>query len=454
MAVEDQRNSIAQRFFTVIAVFSLIAFAHAQGVETVLYDFNSSTDGGFPFSGVISDALGNLYGTSPGGGSSTACGNNGCGMVYELAPNGIGGWTQTILHSFTGSSDGVEPIGGLVMDSFGNIFGTTGGQNTTCTPAGTCGTVFKLAPNGDGTYTESTLYRFQGGGDGVNPEGALILDPRGNLYGSTVFGGVASCYGNVGCGTVFELHPNTDGSWTEKILHRFAGGRDGAFMDAGLTFDTNGNLYGVTTSGGGTGCTGSGCGTIFRLSKAQRWKEIVLYRFAGGSDGSIAEGGLAFDGVNSFYGVTLLGGDTNCVVSGEPLSGCGSVYQLSRTPTGWQKTALHYFTGGTDGISPQSSLTYDTSNVHLYGTTSSGGSAGCSGGDGCGIIFSLTPDVSGWIETVLYGFSGGADGATPWFSGVISDSAGNLVGTTSYGGNLMCAANPGLGCGTVFEWSF
>jgi hypothetical protein len=452
MSAKNQRSSTGQSLFTVIAVLSLVAFANAQGTEKALYTFTSGTDGGFPFSGVISDAAGNLYGTSPGGGTSGACGSNGCGMVYKLRPNGSGGWTQTILHSFTGGSDGVDPIGGLVMDSVGNIFGTTGGQNSTCTPIGTCGTVFKLTPNGDGTYTESTLYRFQGGADGENPEGSLILDTKGNLYGSTVFGGVPSCYANVGCGTVFQLHPNTDGSWTEKTLHRFVGGSDGAFMDAGLTFDTNGNLYGVTTDGGGRGCTGFGCGTVFRLSKTQGWKERVLYRFTGGSDGSIAEGGVTFDGVNSFYGVTLLGGDTTCVVPGEPLSGCGSVYQLTHSSTGWTKTVLHNFTGGSDGISPQSSLTLDNAG-NLYGVTGTGGSTGCSGGHGCGTIFSLTPGVSGWTESVLYGFSGGADGSTPWFSGVIRDSVGNLFGTTSYGGDLTCADNPGFGCGTVFEWS-
>ena len=434
----------------VVALFSLmLVSAGVQAQETVLYDFAAASDGGYPVAGLILDASGNLYGTTSGGGSSSACGSTGCGVVFELTPN-AGTWKQTVIHNFAGGSDGSNPQAALVMDAAGNLYGTTVGENTTCTPAGSCGTVFELTPNGTGGWTESVIYSFKGGTDGIAPNAALIIDSSGNLYGTTYFGGVSSCYANVGCGTVFQLHPDSGGGWTEKVLHRFVGGSDGAFLRGGLVFDHSGNLYGTTESGGSRGCFGNGCGTIFRLNRYNGWSELVLDRFTGGSDGNFLDGSLIFDGVSSFYGTTLGGGDTSCVIAGE-LPGCGTVFQLTHSTSGWTKTILHNFSGGIDGSTPLGGLTFD-SNGDLYGTTNQGGSTGCYGSYGCGTIFELSPSQTGWNESVVYVFSGGADGSNPQWVNLAIDSANNLYGTTQAGGNLTCP-NSGFGCGTVFQWS-
>lgn len=230
----------------------------ATGTEKVLYGFAGGTDGVRPYGGLIMDAQGHLYGTTIYGGSSSRCQYYGssCGTVFKLTPDG----TETVLYSFAGGSDGEIPDAGLVMDSQGNLYGTTsfGGGNPGCPSADGCGTVFKLTPNG----AETVLYRFAGGMDGEEPNATLVLDAEGNLYGMTTIGGGSGCYGNEGCGTVFKVSP----SGVETILHSFAGPpNDGAFPDTALVFDSQGNLYG-TTPQGGLGCGGYGCGTVFKVT--------------------------------------------------------------------------------------------------------------------------------------------------------------------------------------------
>jgi hypothetical protein len=235
----------------------------------MLYDFSAGGVAGFaPNPGLIFDRAGNLYGTTSGGGGSGGSCESGysysCGTVFELSPNGSGGWMATSVYGFQGGSDGFAPHSGLIFDQAGNLYGTTAQGGTEGEGSGT---VFELGPNGSGGWTETLLYRFQGGSDGWSPEAGLIFDRNGNLYGASFFGGGTACYGGSGCGTTFELSPNSGGVWTETLLHRFQGGNDGANPEAALILDQTGNLYGTTFHGGGTGCyNGYGCGVAFEVS--------------------------------------------------------------------------------------------------------------------------------------------------------------------------------------------
>lgn len=332
----------------------------AHGAETVLYSFGSTRkDGQFPIAPLMQDKSGNLYGTTEGGGSG--CGGI-CGTVFKLAADG----TETVLHSFgIAKNDGIYPYAGVVADHDGNIYGTTGyGGNVENCALG-CGTVFKLTPHGK----ESVLHAFTGGSDGVAPEAGLIADKTGHFFGTTAAGGGTGCNG-VGCGTIFRLA--ADGS--EAVLYAFRGGSDGAEPKASLIADAAGNHYGTTAAGGGSGCNGRGCGTVFRL--APDGTETVLYAFTGASDGSDPEGALAADESGNFYGTTSQGG----------ADGIGAVFRLAPDGT---DSVLHAFSGEGDGANPLAGLTKDGGNkLHLYGTTEyGGGAAACY--EGCGVVFEL-----------------------------------------------------------------
>ena len=267
-------------------VFKLARNADGSWTESVLHSFNGS-DGSVPAAGLIFDAAGNLYGTTEGGGSS------GGGTVFKLAPNQDGSWTESVLHSFN-HSDGHWPLAGLIFDGAGNLYGTTeqGGAHN-------LGTVFRLAPNADGSWTESVLHSFNGN-DGYVITAGLIFDGAGNLYGTTANGGSS------GHGTVFKLTPSADGSWTESVLHSF-NGNDGYVITAGLIFDGAGNLYG-TTEQGGSGCHPSGCGVVFKLAPNSdgSWTESVLHRF-GATPAEYPSAGLIFDGAGNLYGTAESG---------------------------------------------------------------------------------------------------------------------------------------------------
>jgi uncharacterized repeat protein (TIGR03803 family) len=345
-------------------VFELTPNQDGSWTESVPYSFTGGEDGANPFAGLIFDQAGNLYGTTHAGGAA------GSGTVFELTPNADGSWTESVLHSFTGS-DGAYPVGGVILDAAENLYGMTtdGGASGN-------GTVFKLTPNGDGSWTENVLHSFNGGSDGSYPDhGSLAFDASGNLYGATADGGKGSCgIWAPGCGTIFELTPNSDGTWTEQVLHRFSG-KDGANPEPTLIFDNLGNLYGTTLRGGTYGV-----GNVFELmpNGDGSWKEKVLHQFKGGSWGPWA--GVTFDQSGNLYGTTLEGGNLSSCNG----AGCGVVFKLTPKPTGgWRETVLHTFADH-PGAAPVASLIFDAAG-NLYGTTYGDGSKTF------GSVFEITP---------------------------------------------------------------
>ena len=395
--------AIAVALLAAGAVSPAIAGDHAY---KILYSFQNQAAGGYPYASLISDKAGNLYGTTFGGGGN-AC-EFGCGTVFKLTPDG----TETVLHTFTGGSDGSLPRGSLIMDKAGNLYGTTESGGSGGGDCG-CGTVFKLAPDG----TETILYSFKAGNDGYSPFGGVIADKAGNLYGTTLEGGNGG-----GSGIVFKLAP--DG--TETVLHAFSG-TDGSSPFAGLIADKAGNLYG-TTSGGGSGDVECGCGVVFKV--APNGAETVLYSFKSFDDGRTPFGGLMADKAGNLYGTTTVGGSgTACSI------GCGTVFKLAPDGT---ETILYAFKGGKDGAEPYGGVIEKSDS--LYGTTTYGGDIGCDEGFGCGTVFRI---ASGGVEKVLHAFpSGTQDGYGPYAS-LLAGKAGTLYGAAYSGGSGQL--------GTVFE---
>jgi uncharacterized repeat protein (TIGR03803 family) len=235
-----------------------------------------------------------------------------------------------------------------------------------------------VIPSG-GSGSENALYSFASGGDPKLPYAGLVFDKAGNLYGTTEFGGTKTQ------GTVFEITPNANGTWTESVIYDFTGGADGGQPYASLVFDAAGNLYGTTGFGGSTNCN-LGCGTVFELTLGSSgWTETALYTFTGGSDGRQPSSRILLDAAGNLYGTTLLGGNVGSVCS----AGCGTVFKLTPGSSGWTETVLYAFQGAADGASPYASLVFDPTG-NLYGTASAGGSSGD------GAIFKLTPGSSGW----------------------------------------------------------
>jgi uncharacterized repeat protein (TIGR03803 family) len=452
-----------------IATLILAVSALAQDSETVLHTFSGGHDGAVGGSHLVADSAGNLYGTAfAGGNQSTRCepytGLPGCGVVFELTRTGHGTWKETVLHTFTAGKDGGIPTGGVILDSAGNLYGTTlfGGDHkpVNCQASGSyppgCGVVFKLTPTEHGPWKETVLYTFTGGADGNEPWGNLTFDSSGNLYGSTSIGGNLSC-GSYGCGVIFKLTPGDGGPRTESVLYTFNGGTDGGFpYSAGLTFDSSGNLYGVTKFGGdlSVNCQGGpGCGVVYQLAPTPsgHWTETVLHSFTGGKDGGSPLFGVTLDASRNVYGTTIWGGDTNspnCLGGGGLPPGCGVVYELTQGT--WEETVLYTFSGGSDGAFGFAPVQFDSSG-NLYGEAAGGGNfvgSSCQSG-GCGVVFELTPaNQAPWTESVLYTFTGGTDGSGPE-SNLLFDASGNLYGVTENGGNdLGCG---GYGCGVVFE---
>jgi uncharacterized repeat protein (TIGR03803 family) len=338
-------------------------------------------------------------------------------LLGLLVAPGANAWTFIVLHTFTStSSDGAVPVAGVIMDKFGNLYGTTREGGTGTFP--NSGTVFKLDPSGN----ESVLHSFHGAPDGAQPFAGLIMDTAGNLYGTTLSGGTGTILDcGDGCGTVFKL----DLSGTETVLYSFKGSPDGSNPNAGLIMDAAGNLYGTTSTGGGA-CSPSGCGTVFKLDPSGT--ESVLYSFQDSPDGALPFAGLIMDAAGNLYGTTDSGGDQCSVLN----FGCGTVFKLDASGS---ESLLYSFQGPFDGAGPYAGLIMDTAS-NLYGTTVAGGSGGG------GTVFKLAPSGN---ESVHHSFSWAPDGALP-FAGLIMDAAGNLYGTAAEGGS-----SAGNCCGTVFK---
>ncbi len=371
--------------------------------EKVLYAFHG-TDGCGPTS-VIVGPDGALYGTTVAAGASTCAGDVDSGAVFQLTLGSDGKWSETVLHYFTGS-DGWGPDGPLVADKAGNLYGTTtyGGPNG-CSGLG-CGVAFELERGSNGKWTFSVLHQFfQVAGDGAQPYAGMIFDSKGNLYGTTSHGGnTSACEG--GCGVVFELSPAGKGKWKETVLHTFQG-KDGYEPLGPITFDSSGNLYGTTEWGGVYGS-----GTVFELRQQNgTWGEEVLHAFEGDTGGGdLPAYGLIFDASGNLYSATPFGGT-------EGMQGWGTAFTLTPTKGGkWKETILHRFNRAKFGGGYVSSgLVLDKSG-DLFGTTNWGGKYACpgSGGLGCGVVFKLTPHEDGnWIESVLHSFGHNNDGMFP-----------------------------------------
>jgi len=301
-----------------------------SGTQSILYTFGGPpSDGTQPNAGMIIDSSGNLYGTTQFGGTN-GLGTGGLGTIFKLSPSG----TETVLYSFKGGvTDGSIPLPGLAMDNLGNIYGVTANDG-----AGGLGTVFKFTPTG----IESVLHSFMGGvSDGGLPLGSPAIDGTGNLYVTTYAGPVGA--------SIFKIAPNG----VETLIHSFSGGFG---PNGGLTIDASGNMFGTATGGI------YGYGSVFMISDSGVWSEI--HSFTNGADGGCPLGNLALDSSGALYGTTSNNSNVSC-------SGLGVVYRMTPNSGSWQFEILHTFTGTTDGGNP-SPLTWDSSG-NLYGTTQTGG---------------------------------------------------------------------------------
>ncbi len=392
------RNLLTLAMLAVLLV-AAVSTALAQ-TETVLYSFVNVPDGGIPYYVTpVLDKHGNLYGTTMRGGAY------GYGTVFEVTSTG----TETILHSFNNDgTDGIYPYAGVFLGKKGNLYGiTTGGG------AYGYGMVFELTPSGK----EAILHSFEWNGiDGFGPFAGLVMDKKGNLYGTTSSGGAH------GDGTVFELTP----SGTETILYSFEGnGTDGYNPESTLLLDAEGNLYGTTGNGGPYGY-----GTVFKLTPSGT--ETILHSFGESGDGYYPSASLIFDKKGNLYGTTGTGG----------AYGYGTVFELAPSGT---ETILHSFNAnGTDGTNPEAGLVLGKKGA-LYGTTVSGGAL-CSP-SGCGTVFELALSEK---ESILHSFGATGDGYYP-YGGLVLDKEGNLYGTTYAGGYNAGECAYFGGCGTVFK---
>ena len=343
-------------------------------------------------------------------GTTSTGGTGGIGTVFEISPKTGGGWSYKVIHNFANNGlDGNYPNGSLIIDASGNLYGTTrqGGFQG-------LGMVFEMVKGSAGTWTEKVLHGFRDSNDGLFPFSGLVSDASGNLYGTTLEGGT----GDVG--TVYELSPTTSGPWTENILFAFSGA-NGDHPECALVFDSLGNLYGTTELGGA-----NGYGSVFELSFSSGvWSEAVLHSFNNdGTDPIFPFTGLAIDPAGNLYGSGVEGA----------AFGGGALFELTPGSGGWSETIIHSFNfnDNHDGINPQGNLIFDSAG-NLYGITNQGGTGTCTA-FGCGTVFKLAPSGGSWTETILHNFTG-ADGENP-VAGLVLDASGNLYGATLIGGSF------------------
>lgn len=403
-----------KRFLSTAAMMACFALGLAMPspaaaqTETVLHAF-SGKDGISPSLTLTFDSAGNLYGVTAEGGSS----NN--GTVFEMSPkNGM--WTEKTLISFNGGSGGSQPVGGLIVDSSGNLYGTTkeGGANG-------AGIVFELSKSSSGAWTEKNLHNFGGGKDGKFPRGALVFDSAGNLYGTTEGGGAYGDGTITKGGVAFKLAPGSKG-WTETVIHSFGNGTDAANPRCNLVLDSSGNIYGTAMNGGA-----NGYGAAYEISPQAHggWKETLIYSFNPANnfgDGDRPEAGLIFDKSGNLYGTTVFGG-------GE---GGGIVYELSPASGGaWSETVISSFEQPFFQPSNLYSAVVFDSVGNLYGATLRGAGTGTLFD---GTIYKLVPAGNGtWTNIMLFAF-GANHGAVPGAGSLVLDSSGNLYGATQAGG--------------------
>lgn len=382
-------TALAAMFFV-----TLMATHPAQAqTETVLYNFCSVSgcaDGGFPEASLIRDSSGNLYGIT------FLSGANGKGTVYKVSPDGV----ETVLHSFGATStDGTYPEAGLVMDSKGNLYGTTydGGAYGYSRFSEGYGTIFKISPDG----TETILYNFGATkASGASPIAGLVMDAKGNLYGTTAGGG------KYGQGTIYKLTP----TGTETALYNFGATANDCINPSTLLMDKSGNFYGTCNRGGQYGN-----GIVFELTASRAY--IMLHQFGSiTNDGATPDSAVTMDSAGNLYGVTNYGG-----------AGSGTVYKLSPSTGGtWMETILYNFQGApaNDGGNPVGAPVLD-SKGNVYGATYWGGNSGF------GTIYKVT---AAGKETLLHNFAGTSDGGNP-DGGLLRDSKGNLYGSATVGGS-------------------
>jgi uncharacterized repeat protein (TIGR03803 family) len=479
----------ASFFYTVsyAALLSGMAVADpaaASPSEVVLLSFSGS-NGSTPVASPTFDPYNStskmLYGTTSAGGDLTKCDGKGCGTVFELIPPATGktNWTEKVLYEFQGGTDGAAPTGSVIFDKSGVIYGTTsaggvgkcfnydfhhpssGSYHWTRGKKLGCGTVFSLTPpaRGKTVWTKTILHKFEGGSDGRQPPGNLMMDKTGALYGVTSGGGGGTCYllscgyfafnsgfpypmlqFNTGPGAVFRLTPPAAGHkvWTEELLYSFQSYPDGTNPTPGVQSSDDGGLYGTTVNGGK-----EGAGTVYKLTPSSSggapWKETILYSFGKAStDGIHPNGPLHLDAGTD-------GGLVGTTSNSSDVKGYGTVFKLKPPSSGsstWRETIAYDFSKSA-GF-PSGGLNLDKATDTYYTTTSGGGEGECQ--LGCGTVVSLSPPSAdsdiGWKSVVLHKFGVGTDGKDP-VAGMVRDAAGNLYGTTSAGGTK--------GMGTVFK---
>lgn len=379
--------------FVLSMVLAFVSPVAAKNFQ-VIHTFNGS-NGANPMGGLLSDGSGNLFGTTSAGGDF------GFGTIFQLTPVGDGTWTETILYSFQGSPDGNQPHGNLLRDSAGNLYGTTalGGYGN----GDGMGTVYELSPTGN-SWTEKVIHRFGQYTDGYVPMAGLVMDSRGTLYGTTVFSGAGGLRGGV-----FELAPYPTGLWR----YEFLGETDGV-CDAPLVVDAKDNLFGVSVQ------NIAQYGTVFQVHhhvNPSYWTIPIIHLF-NGTDGDNPFGGLSVDAKGNLYGTTESGGTGNF----------GTVFKLTRSQQ-WAETVIHDFTIDELVIFPDTAPLL-APDGRIYGTGQTG-------------LWVLTP-YSGntWAFSALGSFQQ-VDGLQPR-GDLVMDGAGNVFGTNS---------NGGAGYGTVFELS-
>jgi len=400
-----------------------MAIAFPATLQAQNYVFTGGADGAYPRAGVVMDAAGNLYGTTFGGGlvlndCVQSDGIVGCGTVYKLSRQG----QFSLLYSFQGGSDGYAPWGRVILGPDGALYGTTtaGGAGTGCSSSG-CGTVFRLVPPATACpavfcpWTEQIIHRFAQS-EGSSPNGDLIFDRAGNLYGAAEIGAQrGGC-----CGIVYTLTPSANG-WDFNIIHRF-NWNDGAYPYSGVTFDANGNLYGTAWEGGA-----NSNGVVYQLRPSGlNWNVYVLYNFGGPDDlysyGPV--GGVTLDATGNIYGSTAWGTQ----------SGGGVLWSLSAS--NWRFSLLN---SGNQCGGPYAQMTWGPDG-NLYGAVTCGPVWGDQGA-----LFALSWNYDEWYYNVFYDFRGESDGGYPE-STIVFDSQGIMHGTTTDGGGGSCP----YGCGVVW----